>query len=71
MGIGAGLALLTIGAILTFAVDAEIINNVDTPTVGLILMLVGAFGLVWGTIVTLRSRSGNVSHRGAHHHDHV
>ncbi len=43
MNIGASLLLLTIGAILTFAVDVSI-RGLDLTTVGIILMIVGG---VW------------------------
>ena len=43
MGIGVSLFLIAVGAILTFAVDANA-NGVDLDTVGIILMVVGAFG---------------------------
>ena len=45
MGIGASLFLIAVGAILTFAVDASI-SGLDIGVVGVILMIVGALGLV-------------------------
>lgn len=45
MGIGAGLFLVALGAILAFAVDAEL-AGIDVQTVGVILLVVGAVGLV-------------------------
>jgi hypothetical protein len=45
MGIGAGILLIAIGAILTFAVDATI-TGIDLKVIGWILMLAGAAGLV-------------------------
>lgn len=52
MGIGVSIFLLAIGAILTFAVDAEV-SGLDVSMVGLILMIAGGIGLlltllVWG-----------------------
>ncbi|HEX6888525.1 MAG TPA: DUF6458 family protein, partial [Candidatus Nanopelagicales bacterium] len=52
MGIGVSIFLLAVGAILTFAVDAEV-SGIDLTTVGVILMVVGGIGLlvtllVWG-----------------------
>lgn len=41
MNIGVSLFLLTIGAILTFAVDVSV-RGLDLTTVGIILMIVGA-----------------------------
>jgi hypothetical protein len=44
MGIGVGLVLVAIGAVLTFAVNATV-GSVDINTVGVILMIVGAVGV--------------------------
>jgi hypothetical protein len=44
MGIGAGILLIVIGAILTFAVDATV-TGINLDVVGWILMLAGAAGL--------------------------
>ena len=43
MGIGVSLLLIAIGAILTWAVSADV-SGVDLNTVGVILMVVGAAG---------------------------
>ena len=45
MGIGIGILLIAVGAILTFAVHASV-NGIDIQTVGVILMIVGAAGLI-------------------------
>ena len=45
MGIGVSLILIAVGAILTWAVNATV-SGVDINTVGVILMVVGALGLV-------------------------
>jgi hypothetical protein len=45
MGIGIGLILVAVGAVLTFAVHASV-NGVDIQTIGVILMIVGAVGVV-------------------------
>jgi hypothetical protein len=45
MGIGISVFLLAIGAILTFAVDVTT-QGVNLDTVGVILMIVGALGLL-------------------------
>lgn len=52
MGIGAGVVLIAIGAILAFAVDFDV-SGVDISVIGWILMVAGAIGLilvvaVWG-----------------------
>lgn len=52
MGIGAGVLLIAIGAILAFAVDFEV-SGLDISVIGWILMVAGVIGLilvvaVWG-----------------------
>ena len=45
MGIGTSLFLIAVGAILYFAVNADI-SGLEISTVGLILMVIGIVGLV-------------------------
>ena len=45
MGLGVSLFLIAIGAILTFAVSAEV-SGMDISTIGVILMIVGGIGLL-------------------------
>jgi phosphate/sulfate permease len=45
MGIGTSLFLIAVGAILYFAVNADI-SGLEISTIGLILMVVGVIGLV-------------------------
>jgi hypothetical protein len=45
MGVGVGLVLVAIGAILRFAVSHQL-NGVNVHTVGVILMIVGAIGVL-------------------------
>jgi hypothetical protein len=52
MGIGVSIFLIALGAILTFAVHATL-SGVSIQTIGIILMIAGALGLivtllVWG-----------------------
>ncbi|HYY75244.1 MAG TPA: DUF6458 family protein [Gaiellaceae bacterium] len=49
MGIGVSIFLIAIGAILAFAVTAEV-SGLDISTVGWILMIVGAIGLLLSII---------------------
>ena len=49
MGIGVSLILIAVGAILTWAVNATV-SGIDINTVGVILMVVGAVGLVLSLI---------------------
>ena len=45
MGLGVSLFLIAVGAILTWAVNAEV-SGLDITTVGVILLVVGAAGLL-------------------------
>ena len=45
MGIGASLFLVAIGAILAWAVEAEV-AGIDIQTIGVILLVVGILGLI-------------------------
>lgn len=58
MGIGAGIFLLAVGAILAFAVTDRI-SGVDLTMVGYILMGVGALGLV--LVMALSQRRGRTT----------
>ena len=57
MGIGISVFLLAVGAILAFAVDASI-SGLDLDTIGIILMIVGAIGLVTTMAIFGRSNLG-------------
>jgi hypothetical protein len=47
MGIGVGLFLLAVGAILTFAVHVSTNSSgIDLNTIGVILMVVGGLGII-------------------------
>ena len=45
MGIGTSLFLIAVGAILYFAVNAEV-SGLEISTVGIILMIIGVVGLL-------------------------
>jgi hypothetical protein len=49
MGIGLSLVLIAVGAILTWAVSAEV-SGVDLQVVGVILLVVGAIGILLSLI---------------------
>jgi Domain of unknown function (DUF6458) len=49
MGLGIGILLIAVGAVLAFAVHAST-NGIDIHTVGLILLAVGAFGTLLSMI---------------------
>jgi hypothetical protein len=55
MTIGGSLFLLAVGAILRFAVTAEV-AGIDLQTVGTILMVVGAIGFVIGLVFSVPRR---------------
>ena len=59
MGIGTSIFLIAIGAILYFAVNADI-SGLEISTVGLILMIVGILGLIislyYTSLATRRTR---------------
>ena len=50
MGIGVGIFFIAVGAILAFAVS-ETVSGIDIQTVGVILMIVGALGVVLDLII--------------------
>jgi hypothetical protein len=59
MGIGVSIFLIAVGAILSFAINADTVDIVNINVVGYILMIVGVIGLImtafiWGP----RSRGG-------------
>lgn len=49
MGYGVSIFFLAVGAILTWAVDATV-QGLDLQTVGMILMVVGALGLMFSLL---------------------
>lgn len=55
MSIGAGIALVVIGAILAFAVDLPN-NYVDLTTIGYIMMGAGAIVFIIGLVLMVRRR---------------
>jgi hypothetical protein len=59
MGIGTSIFLIALGAILYFAVNADV-SGLEISTVGLILMIVGALGLVISLFLIGQARRGPV-----------
>jgi hypothetical protein len=57
MGIGTSIFLIAVGAILYFAVNADV-SGLEISTVGLILMICGALGLVISLFFLGRYRGG-------------
>ncbi len=64
MGIGTSLFLIAVGAILYFAVDADI-SGLEITTVGLILMVVGIVGLAISLYFLSAARRGPGADRPA------
>lgn len=56
MRIGSSVFLIALGAILTFAVEADI-PYISLDLVGYILMIAGVVGLVWALLASNRSRT--------------
>ncbi len=57
MGIGAGVFLIAVGAILTFALDVAI-SGIDLKVVGIILMLAGLIGIAVDLAIFAPRRRG-------------
>jgi hypothetical protein len=51
VGIGAGIFMIAVGAILTFAVETDSTEGLNINTIGIILMVVGAIGLLVSALV--------------------
>ncbi|MGI8779308.1 MAG: DUF6458 family protein [Solirubrobacteraceae bacterium] len=62
MGIGTSIFLIAAGAILYFAVNADV-SGLEISTVGLILMICGALGLVISLFMTSSARRGATTER--------
>ncbi len=62
MGIGTSIFLIAVGAILKFAVTAEV-SGIELATVGVILMIVGIIGLALSLMYLARADRGAVATR--------
>lgn len=60
MGIGLGIVLLVIGAILAFAVNYTL-SGIDVNTIGYILMAAGVLALLLGLVIN--TQRTNTTHR--------
>ena len=56
MRIGSSVFLIALGAILTFAVEADV-PYISLDLVGYILMIAGVIGLVWALLASNRTRT--------------
>jgi hypothetical protein len=63
MPIAGGIAVIVVGAILTFALTTESMGGLDLHIVGVILMLAGAVGLLLPVLVGNRPRSNRPTAR--------
>jgi hypothetical protein len=59
MGLGTSLFLITVGAILKYAVTAHV-EWIDIQTAGLVLMVVGIVGLALSIFLIIRGRTDHV-----------
>jgi hypothetical protein len=59
VGIGLSIFLIAVGAVITFAVHATV-SGVSLSTVGIILMVVGAIGLIVAMTIFGGRRGGEV-----------
>jgi hypothetical protein len=59
MTIGASIFLIAVGAILKYAVTATV-AGIDIQTVGVILMIAGALGLIIGLFVMFSERDRRI-----------
>jgi Na+/melibiose symporter-like transporter len=64
MGIGASLVLIAVGAILRFAVSVQNPHGFNYHTAGVILMIVGAIGLIVTAVWMTMRRNTHVVHEG-------
>jgi hypothetical protein len=64
MGIGSGIALIAIGAIIAFAIDVDI-AAVDLTMIGYILMAAGALVFLISLVMMMRRRSAVSTQRTA------
>jgi len=62
VAIGTSLFLLAVGAILKFAVEITL-AGIDLQVVGVILMVIGGFGLILSLFMMNRSRTTRVERR--------
>ena len=63
MSIGAGIALIVIGAILVFAINVDTSQFVDLDMIGYILMACGLLVVIIGIVLSFRKRHTVVTRR--------
>jgi ABC-type Na+ efflux pump permease subunit len=62
MGIGISIVMIAVGAVMTFALDVQNHSGVNLDTIGVILMVVGALGLLASLTIfgSMGGRGGDV-----------
>jgi len=68
MGIGVSVFLLAVGAVLTFAINTSV-PHTDLDTVGTILMIAGAIGLLVSLLFVASHRGGVATKERVIEHD--
>jgi hypothetical protein len=66
MNVGLSLLVIAAGAILTWAVNADV-AGIDLETVGIVLLVVGLAGLLVSLVLTFAHESWAPSRREEHH----
>lgn len=61
MGIGISVFLLAVGAVLTFALESDGGGGVNLDTIGVILMVAGAIGLLTSMLIFGRADRGGAT----------
>lgn len=70
MATGTSIFLIALGAILTFAVDVTV-EGLDLNTVGVILMIAGAIGVIVSLLWIDRATTPRAERRVVEEHDHT
>jgi heme/copper-type cytochrome/quinol oxidase subunit 4 len=65
MGIGVGLVLIAVGAVLAFAVDISNNHGFNVNTIGFILMVVGVIGVLLDLLLFMPRRRRSYVEAGA------
>lgn len=65
MTIGASLLVIAVGAVLKFAVTTHV-NGINIGTIGIVLMIIGAVGLILGLVLMTTRRRTDVISRPGH-----
>ena len=61
MGLGLGIFLLVVGAILSFALQPDLVSGISLATIGYVLMAAGELSLLLGLV--MNTQRTNTTHR--------